>query len=214
MTDTTPDLAREVDPEELLDAWLEASLEEIGDEPKDAEQADRLLWALRTVRQRRDEIVETAQARMQLISTWASQQMDQLDARAEHLERVLAGWTHAEHERTNRKTISLPAGKLRVSALRQRTLLDERMADYDVVMAVRRYVPAAIKVAESVRRDDVKAVTEPGDPIDDYPDVPEGYRAYTAVMADSADSFVVVEGFVYLVPVEGRAGLKFEAVTQ
>lgn len=218
-TDTAPDLtgAGIVDIEQLLDAWLADSLTEIGDEPQDQEQVDRLLWALRSVRSRREEVKATGRARVELISIWANEQVDALNAREVQLEAILAGWAHGEHERTARKTWKLPAGELQVRQRLQRVELVGRKNDPELVAGVRRVVPSAIKTEESVQAGEVKAVTEPGEVIDDPGvDVPEGYEARQALLAEAAadGGFWAVPGVVLLVPVEGRDGLAFKAVTK
>lgn len=211
---------REMSVEERIDQWLEESLVEIGDEPTDQEQVDRLLWALRSVRRRRAEVVELAKARFQLISTWAGQQTDQLDARAAHLERLLEGWAQAEHERTSRKTWQLPAGELRVRARTARAVAMSSAKDNLVISAVAKLVPEAVVTERRVLPGEVKKVATAGHVVDAVAlgvDVPDGYEARQAVVADdpgeAEQSFVAVPGVVLLVPKPGRDGQQFTAVT-
>jgi len=214
---------RELTADEQLDEWLESSLDEIGDEPADQEQADRLLWALRGVRRRRAEVTDVGKARVQMISVWAGQQTDQLDARAAHLERLLEGWTRAEHDRSGRKSWPLPAGQLKLQARRTRSEVDARMEAADAAHHVGALVGTgmlpsdAVKVERTVRAGTVKDNTVPGDVIPDYPNTPEGYEARTAVGTfdfGGAEPVVrVVPGVVLLVPKPGREGQTFAAVT-
>jgi Gam-like protein len=222
MTDTTL-----VPADQLLDDWLEGTLDEIGEEPADQEQADRLLWALRGVRRRRAEVHETASARIGLITTWRDQQVDQLDAREADLERLLEGWAQAQHETTSRKTWKLPAGELQVRARRRKTDIDQGMDMADIVAEVRKRIPDAVKVTESVLVSEVADVADVGPVIADYAHAPEGYEAHQAVLhlQDTSpdingaprpprDYVAVVKGVVFLVPVDGREGRTFKAVTK
>lgn len=228
MTDT-----RERTVEEKLDQWIEASLtaalEAVGDEPRDQEQADRLLWALRGVRRRRAETVEVARARVQMVTTWASHQTDQLDARAAHLERLLEGWAQAECERTGRKTWSLPAGTLKVRARTIRAVATSAAQDVLVQDEIAQKVPAAVIEERRVLPGEVKRATKPGLLVDAAAlgiDVPDGYEAHLALLhypithdangdrlAEPGEATTVVPGVVLLVPVDGRAGQQFSAVT-
>jgi len=206
--------------EHLLDAWLEASLAEVGDEPEDQEQVDRLLWVLRRLRQRRAEVLATGQRRVDLITHWATGEIDKLDGRAAHIERTLENWAHAERERTGRQTVKLPAGNLEIRARRERVVVLDPKSDATVA-AVGALVPEAVKTTHEVQGSQVKAVAV-ADTVDATNwaaaqgiEIPEGYQARRAIVADDGDdpSYSVVPAVVYLVPVEGRDGFTFKAVT-
>lgn len=209
--------------EHLLDAWLEASLAEVGDDPADQEQVDRLLWVLRRLRQRRAEVQATGQRRVDLITHWAAGEIDKLDGRAAHIERTLENWAHAERERTGRQTIKLPAGNLEIRARRERAVIIGDPKSAEVVRAVGQYVPEAVKTTVEVQPGKVKAVGQVMDDTDvtgwaraQGVDVPEGYQARRVVVADGGGddpSFAVVPSVVVLVPAPGRDGFTFKAVT-
>jgi len=217
MIDSTP-----VD--HLLDRWLEESLVEIGDEPRDQEQVDRLLWVLRRLRQRRQEIIQAGQARVQLISNWANDETERVDRRAAHLEETLEGWAQSDHEATGRRTWKLPAGTLTVRRRSERVVVLDATSDATVA-AVGALVPDAVKTTHEVQGGKVKAATV-ADAVDATAwaraqgvAIPEGYEARRAVMVEiegrpEVDVRVGVPAVVYLVPVEGREGLKFSAVTE
>lgn len=201
--------------EAALDEWLDGALDEIGDVPANQEQADRLARALQGVRRRRAAVVELAERRMDEIRTWLTQQTDQLDTRAGHLEQQLESWALAENERTDRKTWKLPNATVRVRPRRPRTAMDPAMDHEAIVEAVASLtgpglLPAsAIKVERSVVLSQVKERTSPGEPVEGY-EAPEGYEAREAIMRMDIGSpgsvRRAVPGVVLLVPKAGREG--------
>ncbi|HMJ77271.1 MAG TPA: host-nuclease inhibitor Gam family protein [Iamia sp.] len=212
MIDSTP-----VD--HLLDRWLEESLAEVGDEPRDQEQVDRLLWVLRRLRQRRQEILDAAQARANLVTKWATEEVEEVDRRAGHLEETLEGWAQSDHEATGRRTWKLPAGTLTVRKRSERVVVIDAKSDATVA-AVGAIVPEAVKTTHEVQGSKVKAVTF----ADGYDltsvarsqgvEVPEGYQAQRALIAVDDDMVAPVPAVWMLVPVAGREGRKFSAVTE
>ena len=209
--------------EELVEQWLEQSLAEIGDEPADEEQVDRLLWVLRRLRQRQQEIADAVTARLDLLLEWRRTESGKIQARVDHIEETLAGWAFGEHERTARKTWKLPAGELTVRARRERVVLTGKATDEGLVGAVAALVPDAIKTTREVQPGRVKAVGQAtgvdvtNSAVAMGVEVPEGYEAQRLVVVDDphADepSFSEVPGVFVLVPKPGREGQKFSAVT-
>ncbi len=216
MTDTTL--------EQALDEWLSGGTEELYGPPENQEQADRLLWALRGVRRRRDDVMGLVKDRLTALTVWRDQQLDQLGAREADLERILEGWSRAQHADTGRQTWKLPAGELKVRALVARAEADARLDPEQAVASVKAFAGPGtplrqadvIKTVETLLVGPIKKAARPGDLLPDYPDVPDGYEAHEAVVtADygSGPTDKVVHGVVLLVPVDGPDGQKFSAVT-
>ena len=223
MSDTSAITAPDDSIEAQVDAWIEGSLTSLGDAPANQEEADRLLWALRSARRRHAEAEAVIRSRKEQLDTWLRQQTDQHEARERQLLAMLAGWTHAQADATGRQTFQLPAGTLQTRALRQRSEVDARMTAAEAVAHVAALVAAAmlsdeaVKVERTVRPGVVKEATRPGDVIPDYPDTPDGYAAHEAVgsfdMGGPEHVERVVPGVVLFVALPGRAGRKFEAKT-
>jgi len=206
--------------EALLDDWLDGTANEL-DPADDQDQADRLLGALRRLRQRRAEVKAVAQARIEQVQAWHADTDGALADREEHLTGLLAGWAHMAHEATSRKTWKLPAGELRV---RPRMVTAEWAPDGPVetqIDQVAGYVPSAVETTRSVKPGQVKRVAVPGTrwPERDHL-APEGRCAYTALVYLPAEEqggearTAVVPGVVLFVPEAGRAGRQFTAVTK
>lgn len=210
LTDSTPMAL-------LLDRWLEESLAEVGDRPDDAEQADRMLWVLRRVRQRIAEVEYTASMRKAQIDTWAAEQREQLDARMDYITAGLEQWAHAERERTGRQTVKLPAGTLKLTARRQSVVIEEPRSE-ETVGAVGALVPDAVVTKLEVQATPLRTKgIQAGDPIEGYEN-PEGYVAHTAVLpsedTDGHGGFVEVPRVAVLVPADGREGFSFKVDTR
>lgn len=201
------------DVEQLLDDWLEGTLAEIGDQPDDQEQVDRLVWVLRRLNERRADVAFTARRRAQLLATWAEEETAKIDRRAEELRKVLEGWAHDERERTGRQTVKLPAGTLKLTARRQSVEIVEPKSD-ETIGAVGALVPDAVVTKLEVQATPLKdAGLQPGEPIEGY-EHPEGYVAHTAVIpgddTDGHGGFMTVPRVVVLVPAPGREGFSFK----
>lgn len=204
--------------EEQLDAWIEGALTELGHQPENHEEADRLLWALRGVRRRRAEAQAVVRARKDQLDTWLRQQTDQHDAAERRLVDLLQGWTHAQAEQTGRQTFRLPAGTLQVRKRLVRAVVIGDAKGPITVAGVRGLVPDAVKTTHEVLPGQVKSVARP-DTQDITPwaiqqgvDVPDGYSARQALVGEG-DGTQRVPGVLLLVPVEGRPGRTFEAKT-
>lgn len=208
----------QTDLDDLLDEWLAGGETELADEPpKDVEQADRLAWALRKVDQRVAEVDDVVQRRVDALTVWRDQQLDQLHARRADLERLIEGWARAQHALDkSRKTWKLPSGmipKLRERQARAVLIGKGDVAGVQAITGPGMLPPDAIKVERSVRPGVVKDATEPGEVIKDHPDVPEGYEAREAVgwfdFGGPEAVRRVVPGIVLLVPKTGPAGEQF-----
>lgn len=215
MTDTTT-------LESQLDAWLSGGTEEIYGPPEDQEKADRLLHALRGVRNRKEQVDDLVKERIDAVRVWGSQQWDQLSAREAELERLLEGWARAQHADTGRKTWKLPAGELRVRPLVPRTDLvpgtdvAKLGADVQAMTGPGMLPSAAVKTEVKAQLGVIKANTSPGELVADFP-TPEGYEARQAVASFDFGGpelqHRVIPGVVLLVPLDGPAGQRFSAVT-
>lgn len=205
-TDTTP-AAPSI--EDVLDAWLDAQLTELGEEPTDLDHAGKLLGAQRGIDRRIAEIDALVTKRIEALRAFHREQRDPLLARRAHLDTLIGGWALAEWERTGRKTWKVPEGTIEVRPRKPRIVLDERVdVTDDLLDRVEGVLPAAIKKERSVLVSGVKSdetyTVEPGAVIGNYP-APEGYTA-RQVRAKADGVTVVLEGLVALVPQDGRAG--------
>jgi len=210
MTDTT------VTPlEDQLDEWLAGGEEALFGPPANAEQADRLAWALRKTDQRRAEVDQIVKDRIAALMVWGQQQADQLEARRHQLESVLEGWARAQHaDDRSRKTWKLPSGMtLKIRPRVQRVDVDGRPEDESLVAAVGALVPEAIKTTVKVLPGEVKSRTEPGGLVDlaTIPgvDVPDGYDARHALLRGEDGAYTTVPRVVLLVPKDGPEGQAF-----
>lgn len=214
MTDTAPSAAAL---EALLDDYLDGALAELDGPPAGQDQADRYLWALRSVRRRITETEAVAKARIDQVTAWRDDEVGRLNERAEYLAGLLEGWAQAQHEDTGRKTWKLPAGELRV---RPRMVRAEVTWPADSEQYARNarviegLVPEAVDRTVNVKPGEVKKRATAGGLLEGY-SCPEGYEAREAVLpAEGEDGLTVVPGVVLLVPVKGRTGKVFTAVTK
>lgn len=208
--------------EQALDEWLTGGTEELYGTPENQEQADRLLGALRGVRNRKEAVHDLVTQRIDAVKVWERQQWDQLGAREQELERLLEGWARAQHADTGRKTWKLPAGELRVRPLRPRTDLlagasKELVADGIKNMVGPGMLPGtAIKTVHTAQLGVIKDSTRPGAVIEGY-EAPEGYEARQAVgdfdFGGPETVERVIPWVVLLVPLPGTDGQQFSAVT-
>jgi hypothetical protein len=239
MTDITehPARASAEAVEDLLDAWMDGLADDIGGVPADTGQADGLLWVLRHVRQRIMEAEEVAAERIADITGWLEAVATPLANRASYLETMLEQWAQAEHERTGRKTWKLPAGELRVRPrlVRSDTVTAPSAMDEGVIDTIADLVPMAVEYEVKVKPGEVKKLAHAGAVVHGLP-VPDGYEARQAVITmlvppppdgpedpPSGDpdpavgagrQDLVVPGIVLYVPLPGREGRVFAAVTR
>ena len=210
MTDTT------VTPlEDQLDEWLAGGEEALFGPPANAEQADRLAWALRKTDRRRAEVDQIVKDRIDALRIWERQQVDQLEARRRQLESVLEGWARAQHaDDKSRKTWKLPSGlTLKLVKRRMRTMLAGPAKSEYLVEKIGALIPQAIKTERSVLVSSIADVVELGEPLDvtaiGSEEVPEGYEVRRAVLRGDDDTYSVVPGVAMLVPKDGPAGQAF-----
>lgn len=219
-TDTTP-AAPSI--EDVLDAWLDAALDELGEQPTDLDHAAKLLGAQRGIDRRIAEIDTLIARRIEQLRAFHREQRDPLLARRQHLDGLIGGWALAEWERTGRKTWKVPEGTIEVRPRKPRMEIDARVDITDELLdRVEGPLPAAVKhersiLVSKVATDDVWEVRH-GDVIADYPNVPEGYEARTVLLGvpgvppdDEGKErpevpFEPLRGVVALVPLPGRAG--------
>jgi hypothetical protein len=209
--------------EDVLDAWLDAQLTELGEQPTDLDHAGKLLGAQRGIDRRIAEIDAVVAKRIEALRAFHREQRDPLLARRQHLDGLIGGWALAEWERTGRKTWKVPEGTIEVRPRKPRMEIDARITIDDAVLdRVEGPLPAAVKTERSilvskVASDDVWQVGH-GNVIADYPGVPEGYEAREVLISvpgvpddDEGKGApevapTVLRGVVAMVPLPGRAG--------
>jgi phage host-nuclease inhibitor protein Gam len=198
-----------------FDEWLEqqarrdANWDEIYPEPTDATATDRLLGALRYLRRQIDDAGFVADARVAEIREWQHQRTTTLQARVDHIERLLEGWTRAQHELSGgrSKTWNLPNGTLTLRAAQSRLVVEGDEDDVARTLQRRFGASSMVRLQRRVMKDAVKGVMEPGDVVN-RSDTPPGYEA-RAVGVPSNDGFDSIDGLVLLVPTQD----KFKATT-
>jgi phage host-nuclease inhibitor protein Gam len=180
------------DPDADFDEWLsdragtDASWDEIYPEPEDSVAADRLLGVLRYLHRQVADVETVYQARTAELQEWRAERQNGLLNRVAHIERLLEGWTRAQHKASGGrdKTWNLPNGKL---TLRQaQTRLDFHGEEDAVAGRLQdRFGDAAIRVQRKIAKSWLKDRVIAG-PVDGAFHAPPGYEA-RAVMAPDGD---------------------------
>ena len=195
-----------------LDDWLDADIPDPS-EPWEIEaqaDADKLLWALRSIERRRAEDAAVAEARIAEIREWQDARVAALDERRAFLERRLEGWARMRHAVSGGREVTwkLAGGELKLRPAQTKCEVDRRRRDgEDSIARVLAEMGWAnvVKIEHKVMKGDAKKIARPGAPLPIYP-APDGYVAHQAVVGDdeAEEGYVEMPGVVLLVPAEER----------